>query len=174
MRKAREDAKDEPGAGDFYYGELEARRRGRGTRRAERWLLTAYWAISDYGQRAGRAIAALALLMAVLSGLLIAFGLPNTAATQHLTGTVASASPGTTQQIDLDVSTPPLVLPPAEQRWTADRAGRAVRIVVGSVVLRDTDQRLTTAGVWTLMAGRALGPILLALAALAIRARVKR
>jgi hypothetical protein len=49
--------------------------------------------------------------------------------------------------------------------------GKAVRIAAGSVVFRDTDQRLTTTGQWTLMAGRALGPILIALTALAIRAR---
>jgi uncharacterized protein YjbI with pentapeptide repeats len=174
LRKAREDAKDEPGAGDFYYGEMDARRRARGTRRGEKWLLTAYWAVSGYGQRAGRALAALLALMALLTSLLIGFGLPDSAGTERMTGTVTLTTAGAPQQVALDMVTPPLVLPPAGQRWTADRVGRAVRIVVGSVVLRDTDQRLTTAGVWTLMAGRALGPVLLALAALALRARVKR
>ena len=31
LRKSREDAKDEPGAADFYYGEMEMRRHDRGT-----------------------------------------------------------------------------------------------------------------------------------------------
>ncbi len=51
---------------------------------------------------------------------------------------------------------------------------KAIRIPRSSVVFRDTDQKLTPAGSWTVMAGRALGPLLIALAALAIRARVKR
>ena len=52
--------------------------------------------------------------------------------------------------------------------------GKAIRISLGSVVFRDADQKLTPAGVWTVMAGRTFGPLLLALATLAIRARVKR
>jgi Pentapeptide repeats (9 copies) len=61
LRKGREDAKDEPGATDFYYGEMEMRRRARrghgnaqshsrtGERsrgRVERGILTAYWLVS--------------------------------------------------------------------------------------------------------------------------------
>ncbi len=36
LRKGREDSKDEPGAADFYYGEMEMRRQGPGARAAER------------------------------------------------------------------------------------------------------------------------------------------
>jgi hypothetical protein len=61
LRKGREDTKDEPGAADFYYGEMEMRRRARRRPsgsptdgrasgfprgRAERGLLTAYWLVS--------------------------------------------------------------------------------------------------------------------------------
>ncbi|MFJ8966734.1 hypothetical protein ACIRG5_45800 [Lentzea sp. NPDC102401] len=67
LRKAREDAKDEPGAGDFYYGEMEARRLSRPPMSADRWLLTLYWALSGYGQRASRALAALVALLATLT-----------------------------------------------------------------------------------------------------------
>ena len=35
LRKSREDAKDEPGAADFYYGEMEMRRHDRGDRRRQ-------------------------------------------------------------------------------------------------------------------------------------------
>ena len=64
LRKGREDAKDEPGAVDFYYGEMEMRRHARGNGsnrprapsrgRVERGILTAYWLVSGYGLRAWR------------------------------------------------------------------------------------------------------------------------
>src|SRR5262249_44800462 len=43
LRKAQEDAKNEPGAADFYYGEMEMRRHARSTPWAERLILAAYW-----------------------------------------------------------------------------------------------------------------------------------
>ncbi|MFJ8540804.1 hypothetical protein ACIRFH_02095 [Streptomyces sp. NPDC093586] len=53
LRKAFEDSKNEPGAADFYYGEMEMRRHDRvGTSRAEYGLLHAYWLLSGYGLRA--------------------------------------------------------------------------------------------------------------------------
>ncbi|WP_327237359.1 pentapeptide repeat-containing protein [Streptomyces sp. NBC_01317] len=55
LRKALEDSKNEPGAADFYYGEMEMRRHDRtGTTRAERGLLHGYWLLSGYGLRASR------------------------------------------------------------------------------------------------------------------------
>ncbi len=62
LRKGREDAKDEPGAADFYYGEMEMRRRSTSSP-LERALLAAYWGVSGYGLRAWRALAALALVL---------------------------------------------------------------------------------------------------------------
>ena len=174
LRKAFEDGKNEPGAGDFYYGEMEARRRSAASPRRERALLAAYWMISGYGQRAGRALAALAVLIGVLFVLLTQFGLPDGTALQQMTGTVPATVAGQPQQISIEVTAAPATLPPPGQRWTADRMSRAIRIALGSVVFRDADQKLTAQGVWIVMAGRAFGPLLLALAALAIRARVKR
>jgi hypothetical protein len=180
LRKALEDSKNEAGAGDFYYGEMEARRRAKarrhakGTSKVESLVLTAYWLISGYGQRANRALAGLLVLVAALTVLLTGWGLSQTVQVQQVMGTVQPAPAGQPQMVDVQVRTPPAVLPPPDQRWTAARAERAVRIALGSVVFRDTDQRLTTAGSWMVMTGRALGPILLALAVLAIRARVKR
>jgi hypothetical protein len=63
LRKAREDAKDEPGAADFYYGEMEMRRHDADRPRAERAILHAYWAISGYGLRASRAFAMFAAVV---------------------------------------------------------------------------------------------------------------
>src|SRR5262249_53534382 len=45
LRKALEDARDEPGPADFYYGEMEMRGAEAG-RRGERLLLWFYWASS--------------------------------------------------------------------------------------------------------------------------------
>ena len=82
LRKGREDSRDEPGAADFYYGEMEMRRhdkrakasrerRGRHyghwaaatTERAVLWL---YWLTSGYGLRAWRAMAALAVVIVLV------------------------------------------------------------------------------------------------------------
>jgi uncharacterized protein YjbI with pentapeptide repeats len=85
LRKAREDAKDQPGAADFYYGEMEMRRHsppgtrsGAGARlksRGEHVLLWLYWLTSGYGLRASRALAALAVTVVLFSALLYLFGL---------------------------------------------------------------------------------------------------
>ncbi|NUT54293.1 MAG: pentapeptide repeat-containing protein [Saccharothrix sp.] len=175
LRKAREDMKDEPGAADLYLGEMEARRRGTRSS-AERLILTAYKALSGYGLRAGRALGWLLGLVAVLTVLLVGLGLPDTTGpAQRMTGTLQPArSPGTPSEVVIEVRTPPAVLPPAGRRWTEERFERAVRVVTGSVLFRDTDQQLTTAGRWTVNSGRLLGPLLIALTALAVRVRVKR
>jgi hypothetical protein len=65
LRKAMEDAKNEPGAADFYYGEMEMRRAG--ARRGEKLLLWLYWLASGYGLRVGRALIALLVVVAVLA-----------------------------------------------------------------------------------------------------------
>jgi Pentapeptide repeats (9 copies) len=86
LRKGLEDAKDEPGAADFYYGEMEMRRlaarrhrhrddgdgeaEGRRPSWTERRLLDVYWAVSGYGLRAWRALTALAILLIGCAALL--------------------------------------------------------------------------------------------------------
>jgi hypothetical protein len=138
LRKAFEDSKNEAGAGDFYYGEMEARRHSAVTPWAERTTLWFYWLLSGYGQRAVRAIAGLGVLVVVVCALLFVWGLPG------------------------------------EVVWTGGRIDQALRIGMGAVVFREAGQTLTSAGGWTIMVARFLGPLLLALAILAIRARVKR
>uniref|UniRef100_UPI0031E05FE8 pentapeptide repeat-containing protein n=1 Tax=Streptomyces hawaiiensis TaxID=67305 RepID=UPI0031E05FE8 len=77
LRKAFEDAKNEPGAADFYYGEMEMRRHSRNdTTRAERGLLHAYWLLSGYGLRASRAAGWLIASMVTTILLLMGLGLP--------------------------------------------------------------------------------------------------
>jgi hypothetical protein len=138
LRKAFEDGKNEAGAGDFYYGEMEARRHSEVTPLAERWTLAAYWALSGYGQRAVRAVLAIIVLVAAVSTLLFTVGLSG----DHV--------------------------------WSWGRVDQSVRIALGAVVFRDAGQTLTSAGAWTVMIARFVGPVLLALGVLAVRARVKR
>jgi len=129
LRKSFEDNKNEAGAGDFYYGEMEMRRHSTETSRAEKTILWFYWLLSGYGQRAVRAVAALVVLVVTVAALLIVWGQP---------------------------------------------FEPAARIAVGAVVFRDDQTELTAAGEWTVLTARFLGPVLLALAVLAVRARVKR
>ena len=74
LRKGREDARDEPGAADFYYGEMEMRRqrskRLETVKRAsavERYIVGIYWLVSGYSLRAWRAFAALAMVILACS-----------------------------------------------------------------------------------------------------------
>jgi hypothetical protein len=129
LRKSFEDSKNEPGAADFYYGEMECRRQAKESSRTERMVLWCYWLLSGYGQRASRALIALVLVVAVVTGLLTVWG---------------------------------------------QDFGMAARIAMGAVVFRDDQADLTAAGEWTVLVARLLGPLLLAMAVFAIRARVKR
>ncbi|MDX3697740.1 pentapeptide repeat-containing protein [Streptomyces europaeiscabiei] len=57
---------------------------------------------------------------------------------------------------------------------TGPRAEQAIRTALNSVIFRSAGSRLSTAGTYIEMASRLLEPILLALAVLAVRSRVKR
>lgn len=65
LRKGREDNKNEPGAADFYYGEMEMRKEA--ATGFDRVLLPAYWMTSGYGLRAWRSLAALAVTVALFA-----------------------------------------------------------------------------------------------------------
>ena len=150
LRKGREDIKDEPGAADFYYGEMEMRRArpvsdsnpdgqsGATSRgRVERGILTAYWLVSGYGLRAWRAVAALAVVTAVLA---VAF---------HLVG---------------------FAVPPRPvSYWTS-------LLYAFRATLSLTDNEVTLTAWGQLLQGvlKLTGPVLLGLALLALRGRVKR
>ncbi|MEU8489496.1 hypothetical protein [Streptomyces sp. NPDC048641] len=102
LRKAFEDGKHEPGAADFYYGEMEMRRHADDIPRSERGLLTAYWALSGYGMRASRALAWLGTAMLVTIVLLMGLGLPKDAPEQAATGTVPAGGGKVTFKIKKD------------------------------------------------------------------------
>ncbi|MFF6903314.1 hypothetical protein [Streptomyces hydrogenans] len=170
LRKAFEDGKNEPGAADFYYGECEMRRHDRtGTPTAERRLLWAYWLLSGYGLRAGRALGWLATAMLVTIMLLMAFGLPTSSPKQEATGTVPAG--GGTVTFIIDKQDPKN---PAGDRFTSKRFDKALNVTLNSVVFRSSGQDLTTTGTYIEMTSRILEPALLALAVLAVRGRIKR
>jgi len=151
LRKGREDAKDEPGAADFYYGEMEMRRHARRTSessgdspvsvvsrgRVERAILTVYWLVSGYGLRAWRAIACLAAVTLLFA---VAF---------HLVG---------------------FVVPPRPvSYWTS-----LLYAFRATLSLTDSQVTLTAWGQLLQAILRLTGPVLFGLALLALRGRVKR
>jgi hypothetical protein len=137
LRKAREDGKDEAGASDLYFGEMEMRRHG-AAKRSDRLVLTLYYLISGYGLRAGRALGT--LLLAVL------------AASLGLWEWGFEDAPSYTRALFVAVeSTSSLLRTPDTHGLEATYAGEVIQIVL-----------------------RLLGPLLLGLALLAVRARVRR
>ena len=74
LRKAQEDGKNELGAADFYYGEMEMRRRDRHTPWAERVVVWLYWLVAGYGLRGLRALAWLVAVVVGIAALLQAIG----------------------------------------------------------------------------------------------------
>ncbi|WP_323187133.1 hypothetical protein [Streptomyces sp. NBC_00365] len=170
LRKAFEDSKNEPGAADFYYGEMEMRRHDRAdTPRGERGLLHAYWLLSGYGLRASRALFWLSLAMLTTILLLLGFGLPQHSPAQEATGFVPAGGGRTTFTIDKHDPQNP-----TGNRFTGERFDKALTATLNSVVFRSSGQDLTTAGTYVEMTSRLLEPALLALAVLAIRGRIKR
>ncbi|MEU9662879.1 pentapeptide repeat-containing protein [Streptomyces chartreusis] len=169
LRKAFEDGKHEPGAADFYYGEMEMRRHADDIPGSERGLLTAYWALSGYGLRASRALAWLAAAMLLTIVLLMAFGLAQDTPKQTATGTVPAGGGTVTFEIDKDDPQNP-----TGNRFTGERFEKALNVTLNSVVFRSSGQDLTTAGTYIEMTSRLTEPVLLGLAVLAVRNRVKR
>ncbi|MEU8549056.1 pentapeptide repeat-containing protein [Streptomyces roseoverticillatus] len=168
LRKALEDSKNEPGSADFYYGEMEMRRHDRTpeTTAVERGLLRAYWLISGYGLRASRALFWLGFTMASTVLALMLWGLPTNVPLPSASGIT------TGNTISLNAKKPDLSI--TGDRWTLRRADRAVRASVNAVVFRTSGQDLTPAGRYIEIVSRIVEPILLALAVLAVRERVKR
>ncbi|MEV0090402.1 pentapeptide repeat-containing protein [Streptomyces sp. NPDC050738] len=170
LRKAFEDGKDEPGAADFYYGEMEMRRNDpSGTVATERALLWWYWLLSGYGLRASRALCWLGVAMLATIVLLMGLGLPRDSPKQEATGTVPRGGGRVTFEIDkADPKNP------TGDRFTGERFEKALNVTLNSVVFRSSDQDLTTSGTYIEMGSRLTEPILLGLAVLAVRNRVKR
>jgi uncharacterized protein YjbI with pentapeptide repeats len=147
LRKGLEDSRDEPGAADFYYGEMEMRRHAAVVRtvagartksRSEHVVLTLYWLVAGYGLRASRALAALAATIVVFSLLLWWVGFdPDQPFVRTLFFTAESTSS--------------FFRVPAVPDSALTYAGEAMQMIV-----------------------RVLGPLFLGLALLSLRGRVRR
>ena len=163
LRKGREDAKDEPGAADFYYGECEMRRHDPGTPRAERLVLWIYWLVSGYALRASRAMLAWALLVVVGAVTLAGIGFKPPTSPQIVP---IDAREGQVVYEWRDVARPS----------SLEQLPEALVFSAESTVspFRPPDRALTLAGRWVQMILRVLGPVLLGLAVLSLRGRVRR
>ncbi|MET9403134.1 pentapeptide repeat-containing protein [Kitasatospora sp. NPDC002965] len=169
LRKAFEEARNEPDAADFYYGEMEARRHDPQRPWGERRLLWVYWLASGYGLRASRALGWLLAAMGVTLLLMVLFGLPNETPDPRTTGTWTAGTVNVTTR-----APDPVLTLSWRKRLTAARTEKATVVVVNSVVFRSSGQNLTLPGTAIEMASRIGEPMLLGLAALAVRSRVKR
>jgi uncharacterized protein YjbI with pentapeptide repeats len=163
LRKGREDAKDEPGAADFYYGECEMRRRDPDSPRAERLVLWAFWLLSGYALRAWRALTALAVVV-VLAGILLAFwGFPS--GPPSFRPTAVNPEGALVFQQQPTAPPPGIARLPEGIRFSARSA---------TALLRGPDRPLTPLGEWVEISLRFVGPLLLGLAVLSVRGRVRR
>jgi uncharacterized protein YjbI with pentapeptide repeats len=155
LRKGREDIRDEPGAADFYYGEMEMRRHAKREeakterqRRHYRHSLNAttehlvvwlYWLVSGYGLRAWRALATLTVVIALAGVWFSRVGFHDPRPSFAVSWLFALQA-------------------------TVSLEGRA----------RQLSGLLTLPGELLRVGMRLIGPILLGLAVLSIRGRVKR
>lgn len=132
--------------------------------------MAAYWALSGYGLRATRALTWLGAAMAATVAVMVLWGLPADDPNPTITGRQ------TGQAISLTTETPDPVNPtgPLTERVTTERGEKALRVVINSVIFRSSGQDLTTTGTYAEMLSRLAEPVLLGLAVLAVRSRVKR
>jgi len=169
LRKSFEDSRNEPGAADFYYGEMEARRKDHdNSSQSERGLLFLYWMLSGYGLRASRAIAWLFVTLCVSVLAMMVWGLPGTAPRTVTTGTYHA------NVISLSTVTPKIPLPDSSKRITWRRFEKSTYVVSNAAVFRSSDQKLSFWGNVIEFFCRFFGPLFLGLAVLAVRGRVKR
>jgi hypothetical protein len=192
LRKGREDNKDEPGAADFYYGEMEMRRHAKRadaqselqrrhygpwaaatTESAVLWL---YWLLSGYALRAWRALAALAILL-ILFAVLCAYGGGFSSSTASTSQAVTTAAATSRTQTTTSTTSVPAVASTPTKTPTADTTFGGALIYGARTVISlasDPQPRLTRWGEVLQILLRVMAPVLLGLAILSVRGRVKR
>jgi uncharacterized protein YjbI with pentapeptide repeats len=158
LRKGREDNKDEPGAADFYYGEMELRRKATPPS-VERAILSAYWLVSGYGLRAWRALAAVLIALTLFAMLMVTVGFQQSRPAQlAATGPTGVAAPAQST--------------PAADTSFVDAMLYGARTAIG--LPRTPQPNLTRWGDVLQILLRIIVPVLLGLSVLSIRGRVKR
>jgi hypothetical protein len=169
LRKEREDSRDAPGAADFYYGEMEMRRHDRTAPKAERFLLWLYWLAAGYALRSSRALAWLFSVLVIATILLASFGLRTSSPPMEpQTATIVGRPPRQVVRFDSPRPTTPPI-----QDFQA-RLGTASLVALEAAVFRTSEQQLTYKGRVIQIAVKFIGPILLGLALLSVRGRVRR
>jgi hypothetical protein len=162
LRKGLEDRKDEPGAADFYYGEMEMRRQGSPRRSFERALLWAYWLVSGYGLRASRALATLLGVVLLAAVLFTTWGFdrePNVS----LVDATPTGAPIYRKE-----------MPAPAPTWERLPDALGYSVESATALLSGPERPLTPIGQWIQAVLRLLGPLLYGLAVLSLRGRVKR
>lgn len=144
LRKSLEESKDFAGASDFYYGEMETRLRSRSSPWADRAIIAIYWLLSGYGLRANRSLLALAIILMIFAAL---FSINGFAEDQPMNSFAGDQ---------------PFI------EGILHSAQSAALLPQGDTI------QLTRWGEAYQIALRILGPALIALTALALRARIKR
>lgn len=176
LRKGLEDRRNEPGAADLYYGEMEMRRHSRSSASgtlsrtssaAERGLLWGYWATSGYALRASRSLLLLLIAVVICTPAFDLYGFQDRVRPY---APVARIQPDDPKAELADFPPSPGDVVDAWgsfEAWTYS-AGTAVAVIGAP------DAQLTQYGRAIRIVLRILGPILLGLALLSIRGRVKR
>jgi hypothetical protein len=143
---------------------MEMRRFAARVRSAERILLTAYWAVSGYGLRATRALAALLLFLIVGTVGFETIGFaPSNRLEYRPVAPIAAGQPAVYQQV---------AVADARPGWEA-AADHSVESAT-SLLRTPPPQELTLVGRIIEVTLRLLGPLLLGLTILSVRGRVKR
>ncbi|CAM5670025.1 hypothetical protein [Streptomyces viridochromogenes] len=99
----------------------------------------------------------------------MAVGLAQDSSKQTATGTVPAGGGEVTFEIDNDDPQNP-----TGNRFTGECFEKALNVTLNSVAFRSSGQDLTTAGTYSEMSSRRTEPVLLGLAVLAVRNRVRR
>jgi hypothetical protein len=149
LRASLEESKAAPDAADFYYGEMEMRRSGRHTKPFDRVLLFAYWLAAGYGLRASRAAATYLSIVAVVTLMLV-------------------------KAQRVFITAPKMVGNDINFHSYADVFLRVVMRSSVSFFAPVATSGFSAVGVATLLILRLVGPACLALAILALRARVQK
>jgi hypothetical protein len=163
LRKAREDSKDEPGAADFYYGEMEMRRHSEGNGFGARLLMTLYWALSGYGLRATRSMVALLLVLTLGVIGFLTFGFDHATSESYVFVWDNARSSPAYEHVTTPGEKPGLS---AAISYTIESATSLIR--------SPQSLPLTDSGTALEVFLRIIGPTLLGLTILALRNRVKR
>jgi hypothetical protein len=146
---------------------MEMRRHDPTKPEAERLVLWLYWLTSGYALRASRALAWLLGILVLATVLLAAAGLKQPATVLTVQATITGTPPNQTIRFQAPTAAPDT--PPF-----GARVGTAAVVAVEGAVFRASEQQLTYVGRLIQATLRFVGPVLLALAVLSIRGRVKR